>query len=77
VRTFLYILGAISLALGIFNLIPVLPLDGGHIAIALVEKLRGRTFAQSVYVKYSLIGFSLFAILMYIGLRNDLFGGGG
>ena len=77
IRDFLYILGAISLALGIFNLIPVLPLDGGHIAIALVEKLRGRTFAQSVYVKYSLIGFGLFAILMYIGLRNDLFGGGG
>jgi regulator of sigma E protease len=77
VRDFVYILGAISLALGIFNLIPVLPLDGGHIAIALVERLRGRTFAQSVYVKYSLIGFSLFAILMYIGLRNDLFGGGG
>lgn len=76
-RDFLFVLGLISLALGLLNLIPVLPLDGGHILIALVEKLRGRTFAQAVYVRYSLVGLSLFAILMYFGLRNDLFGGGG
>ena len=75
-RTFLSVLGEISLALGVLNLIPVLPLDGGHIVIALVEKLRGRTFAQSVYVRYSLVGIGLFAVLMYLGLRNDLgFGG--
>jgi regulator of sigma E protease len=76
-RDFLSVLGLISLALGILNLIPVLPLDGGHIVMALAEKLRGRTFAQSVYMRYSLVGLSLFAILMYLGLRNDLFGGGG
>jgi regulator of sigma E protease len=76
-RDFLFVLGLISLALGLLNLIPVLPLDGGHIAIALVEKLRGRTFAQAVYVRYSVVGLSLFGILMYFGLRNDLFGGGG
>jgi len=77
-RDFLAVLASISLALGVLNLIPVLPLDGGHIVIALVEKLRGRTFAQAVYVRYSLVGISLFAILMYLGLRNDLghiFGG--
>lgn len=77
-RDFLAILGSISLALGIFNLLPILPLDGGHIAIALVEKLRGRTFAQGVYVRYMVVGLGLFAILMYFGLRNDLtsiFGG--
>jgi regulator of sigma E protease len=76
-RTFFAILGYISLALGVLNLIPILPLDGGHIAIALVEKVRGRTFAQSVYVRYSLVGIGLFVILMYFGLRNDLFGSGG
>ena len=76
-RDFLSVLGLISLALGLLNLLPVLPLDGGHIAIALVEKLRGRTFRQVVYIRYSVIGLSLFALLMYLGLRNDLFGGGG
>lgn len=76
-RDYLSVLGLISLALGVLNLIPVLPLDGGHIVMALVEKVRGRTFAQSVYVRYSIVGLSLFAILMYFGLRNDLFGSGG
>jgi membrane-associated protease RseP (regulator of RpoE activity) len=55
----------------------VLPLDGGHIVMALVEKVRGRTFRQAVYVRYSVFGLMLFAVLMYFGLRNDLFGGGG
>ncbi|HEY6961598.1 MAG TPA: M50 family metallopeptidase [Gaiellaceae bacterium] len=76
-RDFLSVLGLISLALGLMNLIPVLPLDGGHIVLALVEKVRGRTFTQAVYVRYSVIGLALFAVLMYFGLRNDLFGGGG
>ena len=66
-----------SLALGLLNLLPVLPLDGGHIVIAIVEKLRGRTFTQAVYLRYSVVGLTIFAILLYFGLRNDLFGSGG
>jgi regulator of sigma E protease len=76
-RDFLFVLGLVSLALGLLNLLPVLPLDGGHIVMALVEKVRGRTFAQAVYMRYSVIGLTLFGVLMYFGLRNDLFGGGG
>jgi regulator of sigma E protease len=76
-RDFLFVLGLISLALGLLNLLPVLPLDGGHIVMALVEKVRGRTFNQAVYIRYSVVGLSLFMLLMYFGLRNDLFGGGG
>jgi regulator of sigma E protease len=76
-RTFLFVLGLISLALGLLNLLPVLPLDGGHIVMAIVEKVRGRTFGQSVYIRYSVVGLTLFAVLMYFGLRNDIFGPGG
>ncbi len=76
-RNFLLVLGFVSLALGLLNLLPVLPLDGGHIVIALVEKARGHTFKQSVYMRYTVVGLALFAVLMYFGLRNDLFGGGG
>ncbi len=76
-RDFLFVLGLVSLALGLLNLLPVLPLDGGHIVMALVEKVRGRTFAQAVYIRYSVVGLTLFAVLMYFGLKNDLFGGGG
>ena len=36
----LIILISINLFVGIFNLFPVLPLDGGHVAIAVYEKIR-------------------------------------
>jgi membrane-associated protease RseP (regulator of RpoE activity) len=37
---FLYMLAAINFFIGVFNLLPLLPLDGGHIAVNLYEKLR-------------------------------------
>ena len=36
----LIILISINLFVGIFNLFPMLPLDGGHVAIAVYEKIR-------------------------------------
>ena len=36
----LYLLILINIFVGIFNLVPLLPLDGGHVAIALYEKAR-------------------------------------
>ena len=37
---FLYLLAAVNFFIGVFNLLPLLPLDGGHIAVNLYEKLR-------------------------------------
>jgi membrane-associated protease RseP (regulator of RpoE activity) len=37
---FLYFLVLINIFFGIFNLFPMLPLDGGHVAIAVYEKIR-------------------------------------
>ncbi len=38
----LYLLASLNMALGLFNLLPVLPLDGGHLLIATYERLRSR-----------------------------------
>jgi regulator of sigma E protease len=75
-RDFFGILGLISLALALLNLLPVLPLDGGHIVMSILERIRGRAFSQLAYMRYSALGLSLFVFLMYLGLRNDLFSGG-
>ena len=55
--------------------VPVLPLDGVHIVMSLLERLRGRAFSQLAYMRYSAVGLTLFAFLLYLGLRNDFTGG--
>ena len=66
------VLAVISLSLGLINLLPFLPLDGGHIFWAIVEKLRGRPVPLIVMERSGLIGFALVMILFVIGLENDI-----
>jgi regulator of sigma E protease len=75
---FLQIMGLISLSLAILNLLPLLPLDGGHILFSIIEGLRGRAVGREVYERVSAIGIALFLVLMFIGLSNDInrLGGG-
>ncbi|MEW2356713.1 site-2 protease family protein [Spirillospora sp. NPDC029432] len=40
VEMFILLLGSLNLAVGLFNLIPLLPLDGGHMAGALLEAIK-------------------------------------
>lgn len=42
VASFLALLASLNIALFVFNLIPLLPLDGGHVAVALVDAVRKR-----------------------------------
>jgi regulator of sigma E protease len=75
---YLLVLGLVSLSLAILNLLPLLPLDGGHILFSIVEGLRGRAVGREVYERVSAVGIALFLVLMFIGLSNDIsrLGGG-
>lgn len=42
VATFLLIVASLNIFVGIFNLLPILPLDGGHMAVAIYEAFRRR-----------------------------------
>lgn len=44
--TWLVLLAALNFFVGVFNLLPLLPLDGGHIAIAWFEKARSWVYAR-------------------------------
>ncbi len=56
--------GMLSIWLGIFNLLPVPPLDGGQMAIALAEMLRGgRRLSLRVQSWVSTVGLALVALL--------------
>jgi regulator of sigma E protease len=66
------ILALISLSLGVINLFPFLPLDGGHIFWAVAEKIRGRPIPFSVLERASVVGIMLVGLLFIIGLSNDI-----
>ena len=66
------VLAVISLSLAIINLFPFLPLDGGHIFWALVEKIRRRPVPLAVMERASVIGFLLVIGVFILGLSNDI-----
>ena len=67
-----WILAMISLSLAIVNLFPFLPLDGGHIFWAIVEKVRRRPVPFSVMERAGVVGFMLVILLFLVGLSNDI-----
>jgi regulator of sigma E protease len=71
-RVYLQLLAFISLSLALLNLLPLLPLDGGHIAFSLVEGIRHRAVGREVYERVSIIGIGLVLLLFFIGLSNDI-----
>jgi regulator of sigma E protease len=71
-QTYLWVLGLISLSLALMNLLPLLPLDGGHIAFSLIEGVRGRAVAREVYERVSAVGIVLVVLLFFIGISNDV-----
>lgn len=73
-RSYLRILAFISLSLALLNLLPLLPLDGGHITFSLIEAARGRAIPRVAYERFSAIGIVLVLFLFFIGLSNDLGG---
>jgi regulator of sigma E protease len=70
--TALEVLALISLSLGVVNLFPFLPLDGGHIFWALAEKVRGRAISFATLERASFVGFALVVGLFIVGLSNDI-----
>ena len=75
-RIYLQLLAFISLSLALLNLLPLLPLDGGHIAFSLIEGLRRRAVGREVYERVSVVGIALVLMLFFIGLSNDIGGRG-
>jgi regulator of sigma E protease len=71
-RAALGLLALVSLSLGLVNLLPILPLDGGHIFWSLVEKARGRPVSLRVIERATMVGFVLVAMLLFVGLSNDI-----
>ncbi len=69
---FLSLLAFISVQLAILNMIPLLPLDGGHVLFNVVEKVTGRRMSLRAFERISVVGISLFLLLAIVATSNDI-----
>lgn len=70
--SFVSFLAMISISLGLLNLLPIPVLDGGHLALYLVEWLRGSPLSEAAQIQLQSIGIFLLLMLMFLAFFNDL-----
>ncbi|CAN2209821.1 COG0750 Predicted membrane-associated Zn-dependent proteases 1 [Candidatus Nanopelagicaceae bacterium] len=82
--TFILIVASLNIFVGLFNLLPILPLDGGHMAVAIADeiralfaRLRGKARPAAIDVKVltpiTAVVFVVLAALTVLLLIADIF----
>jgi len=69
---YLELLGLISMSVALFNLLPLLPLDGGNILFSLIEGVQGRPVSRTVYQRFAALGMALVLLVTVVAFSNDL-----
>jgi regulator of sigma E protease len=64
--------GIFSLELALFNLLPILPLDGGHVAFQIGEMVTGGRQLPRLKQGVASLGLAMILTLMVIVIFNDL-----
>lgn len=72
ISSFLWLLGIVSISLGVINLLPIPVLDGGHLLYYAIEYFKGSPVSASVQAIGVRIGSGLLLILTAIVLYNDV-----
>lgn len=77
----IFLMGFLSISIGLMNLLPIPVLDGGHIAILLVESALRRDLSVRVKERFTQLGFvflmMLMAVVIFFDLSKNLPLGGG
>lgn len=68
----LYLLGMLSINLGIMNLIPIPALDGGKIVMNILEAIRRKPLKQETETYITLAGVAVMLVLMIAVTWNDI-----
>jgi regulator of sigma E protease len=70
--SYIWFLALISINLALLNMLPLLPLDGGHVVLSVVERIRGKSISLRVFERISMVGLALFALLFFVAMYNDV-----
>ncbi len=71
-QTLFRFLAVISLNLAVFNLLPIPILDGGQIALNVVESVRGKSFSERTRAYLAYVGLSVIGLIFALAMFNDL-----
>ncbi|MEO1369589.1 MAG: RIP metalloprotease RseP, partial [Acidobacteriota bacterium] len=71
-KDLIFIMGFLSISIGIMNLLPIPLLDGGHITILLIESIMRRDLSMTVKEKTSQVGLVMLLLLMAMVIFFDL-----
>ncbi len=72
IEDFIYILALISLSLGVTNLLPFPPLDGGKIVLLLIEWIRRKPLKENTEIAIQMAGFALLIGMSLFVTYNDV-----
>lgn len=72
IREFAYMLAVISVSLGVTNLLPFPPLDGGKILLLIIQAIRRKPLKQNTEIGIQMIGFCLLIGLSIFVTYNDI-----
>jgi regulator of sigma E protease len=69
---FWQILALISVNLGVMNLLPLLPLDGGRLFLGILKSFRRRDLSPQTEMGFMLTGLALFAFVLLVASIGDI-----
>ena len=72
IEDFVYLLSAISLSLGVTNLLPIPALDGGRLVLIIIEKIRGKALSEKLEYRIQTIGLTLLLLFSLYITYNDI-----
>jgi len=68
----LAVLSSFNLVVALFNVLPFYPLDGGHAAVAIYERVKGRPVNPDRLLPVAAMVVSLFVLIFLLGLFLDI-----
>lgn len=66
------LVGLLSMALALMNLLPIPALDGGHAVFLLIEMVKGSPLSDKFMERAQIVGFFILVVLMVFVFGNDI-----